>query len=178
MVSYHAMKRNNKSTRKTLKIIITLLIIATVAIGAWKARHIFNFSDTDLGKMFEKKPTTAEKSIYNIYQTKIQKAAGNVYYVKFTEVVCDAAADYDGTPHYFKVDITFETNTLNDAERLAHSKEEVTAALRSVMKDLRLRDYNGRRIMEYTKDHTFTATEKIVGKGAVKGVYFESFLSQ
>ena len=177
MLYYHVMKRNNKSLRFFIKTVITLLVVAAIAIGAWKARHMFTFDRADFGGLFEKEQPE-EKNIYNIYTTKIHRAAKGIYYVKFQDVVCDGASDYDGTPHYFRINITFETNSEEAATALLSANKEITANLRNVMKDLKVKDRNMLRVMNYTKDHAKRQAEKLIGKEALKGVYFESFLTQ
>ncbi len=170
------MKENSKSAKKILKTAVILLAVLALAVGAWKARFIFNFSDAKID-MFTK-PSAKTASVYGSYSVKVQKAASGVYYVKIKDLICDAAPDDDGAPHYFRVDLTLETADEKTAELLKKGEKELTAALRNTMKYLRLRDRNAERIMDYIKDHAERSAERIAGRGSVRGVYFESFLSQ
>ena len=82
-----------------------------------------------------------------------------------------------GTPHYFRMDLTFETADEKTAELLKDSEKELTAVIRSTTKDLQLRDGNAEKIMVYIKEHAKRLAERMAGKGTVQGIYFESFLS-
>lgn len=170
------MKGKSKSARKFVRILIAVLAVTALSVGAWKSSYLLNFSDTKI-EMFQA-PSEKTKNIYDMYKVTVEKAAKNVYYVRLEDVICDAAPDYDGTRHYFRVNVTFETGTEETAELLKNNEKDIIATLRDTMKDLRVRERNGERIMGYIKDHAMRKAERITGKGGIKGVYFELFLSQ
>lgn len=169
------MKEKGKSSKKFVRLAFILLIVIALAVGAWKARSLINLSDAKIN-LFKKMPARTQ-NIYSSYSVDIQRASSGVYYVKLKNLICDAAQGLGGTPHYFRMDLTFETADEKTAELLKDSEKELTAVIRSTTKDLQLRDGNAEKIMVYIKEHAKRLAERMAGRGAVQGIYFESFLS-
>lgn len=168
------MNEKGKTLKAYIKIFLFLLIVIAITLALWKFRHKFDFS-------FEKIEITPEvenTTSYDIYKVKIDKVARDIYYIKFSDVICDGAKDYDGTPHYFRIDVTFETSNKDDANKVYEYRMRVIDNLRRITKDLRAVDNNNLKVMDYTKYHIRKSVEQIVGRQNLKGVYFESFLSQ
>lgn len=168
------MKENRKTIKSYIKIFIFLLFVIAISLAMWKFRHIFEFSFDDIDMSSNQDVRTS----YNIYKVKINKVARDIYYVQFSDVICDGATDYDGTPHYFRIDITFETDNKETAENIYNYQKRVVETLRRITKDLKAIDRNSLKVMDYTKFHIRKSVEQITGKEQLKGIYFEGFLSQ
>lgn len=168
-------KKRKKPGKTILTGIIFILCGCLITIIVWKFRSVVQIKDEKIELFNSKK--AAKKPMYDMYKVSTSRSDEG-YYVKFSDVICDAAKDELNKPHYFRIDITFEVATQEGATIMMKAPERIIEPLRSVVANLRPIDISNEKVTNYIKTNAKIAAEKEFGYKSVKGVYFEQLLGQ
>lgn len=168
-------KKRKKPGKTIFTVIIFILCACLVTIIVWKFRSVIRLEDKKIELFNSKK--AARKPMYDMYKVSSFKSDEG-YYVRFSDVICDAAKDNLNKPHYFRIDITFEVETQENALQLMKAPALIVEPLRAVMANLRPADISNEKVASYIKTNAKIAAEKEFGYRSIKGVYFEQLLGQ
>lgn len=168
-------ERKDTTFKKLVKLIIWLLVMTAAALVVWKLYGKLNINYTDFSKVTVKKQ---EPSIYNMYKVKSEKKNKQLYYVRISDIYCDAYKLREtDIPGYFKIDIVFETHNKKDAEAVKKITAQTVNEIRNMMKNYPIKDIDRASIMAYIKRDLKAKMNNVLKSNAVVEIYFESFLS-
>lgn len=169
-----------KEKGKSKNVFFGFFIFIALAIGITAVVYkLYNKIDvkSDFSKVTVKKKDKDKISIYDMYEVTSEKAYDGGYYVTFTDVISDAASK-DNQKHYFNIAFTAHVTSKVKSEQLQKAKEVIVLKLRQTLGNLRTTDIGNPEVFEYVRNNIRLEMNKVLGKDNIKGIYFESFLSQ
>lgn len=167
-------ERKDATFKKLLKLVIWLLVMTAAALVIWKLYGKIDIKQADFSKVAVKKQ---ESTIYDMYRVKSEKKNRQLYYVRINDIYCDAYKLREtDTPHYFKIDIVFETHSKKDAEAVEEITTQTVNEIRNMMKNYPVIDIDMPSIMAYIKRDLKAKMNNVLKNNAVVEIYFESFL--
>lgn len=169
-------ERNDSTGKKIAKLLVWLLAMTAVALFIWKLYGKVEIKKTDFSTISIKKQ---EKTIYDMYKVESKKYNKNLYYVTINDIFCDAYRknEFDN-PHFFKIDIVFETHSKKDAEAVTKITKETVEEIRRMVKDYPVAGIDRTLLMAYIKRDLKAKMNNVLADNVVIEVYFKSFLGQ
>ena len=168
-------KRQNTENKKRINIfpfaVIGVLIIAALIIFK-------NYDKIEFKKSEPKVQTKRENNIYNSYKVTSEKVSSDLYYVKVTNVICDALPDRYNKKHYFNMGYTIEAHSKKDAEAVKQAVDASIAEVRRITQNYSTNNIDRPAAMTQLKSVVKSKINNASGKPVAQEVYFSSFLNQ
>ena len=178
MINFNMSKDRKVSVlQKFFKFLIILIILTIIFLVGWRIYGIESIKQTSLNQTTNIKSNT--KTIFDSYFVKTKRVDKNLYYITLYNVYSKAASiGEDPVPHYFKINIVFQTNNKDSVKNIENIINSTVGEIRLQLENYPVYNVEYVEIMGFLKRHLKRKMNKALGENAVKEVYINSFLAQ